>query len=112
MATAVIAFYNSSAQDETTNQWATFPSVAKAASISGFADNIYNSLPECARPCVEADTGSMSCPYWYIDCLCVVSYRGRPVAECIAENCNDGKVDSAISLALTICSSAGVPSLY
>lgn len=62
LATTVITFYISSAQAETTNQWVTFPSVAKAASINGFADNIYNSLPECTRLCVESDTGSMPCP--------------------------------------------------
>lgn len=60
LATTVITFYISSAQAETTNQCVTFPSVAKAASINGFAYTIYNNLPECARPCVEEDTGCMS----------------------------------------------------
>ncbi|CUM57521.1 unnamed protein product [Debaryomyces tyrocola] len=112
LATAVAAFYISSTQAETKNQWATFPSVARTASINGFADNIYDSLPECARSCVEADTGSTPCPYWDTGCLCVMSNWSGPVAECIAEKCKGDNVDSATSLALSICSSAGVPSPY
>lgn len=112
LTTGLIAFYISSVQAETTNQWATFPSVAKTASINGFADNIYDRLPECAKSCVEADTGSTPCPYWDTGCLCVMSNWSGSVAECIAENCKGDNVDSATSLALSICSSAGVPSPY
>lgn len=39
-----------------------------------------------------------------------MSNWGGPVAECIAENCKGD--DSATSLALSICSSASVPSPY
>lgn len=67
--TVLVTFYMSSAKAETTNQWVTFPSVSTTASINGFADNIYDTLPECALSCVEADTGSTPCLHWDIGCL-------------------------------------------
>ena len=34
------------------NPYATYPSVPKTASINGFADRIYDLLPEWAKPCM------------------------------------------------------------
>ncbi|CUM56031.1 unnamed protein product [Debaryomyces tyrocola] len=98
--------------DTAENPYATFPTVVRTASINGFADKIYSQLPECAKPCVEEDTGSTPCPYWDPGCLCVMSNWGGPVAECIAENCQGDNVVTATSLATSVCSSAGVPSPY
>ncbi|KGU35618.1 hypothetical protein MGM_00621, partial [Candida albicans P75063] len=39
------------------NPYTIYPSVAKTASINGFADRIYDQLPECAKPCMFQNTG-------------------------------------------------------
>ncbi|KAG7192630.1 uncharacterized protein KQ657_001410 [Scheffersomyces spartinae] len=94
------------------DNYATYPSVARSASINGFADKIYADLPSCAQPCVKKSTGSTPCPYWDTGCLCVISSFASAVAECIAENCAGSEVDTATSLAIGICSSAGVANPY
>ena len=109
LATAVVGFYASSINAA---DYETYPTVAHTASINGFADKIYDRLPECAKPCVQQDTGNTPCPYWDPGCLCVMSNWGGPVAECIAENCQGDNVVTATSLATSICSSAGVPSPF
>ncbi|CUM53038.1 uncharacterized protein AC631_05699 [Debaryomyces fabryi] len=98
--------------DTAENPYATYPTVVRTASINGFADKLYDQLPECAKPCVEEDTGITPCPYWDPGCLCVMSNWGGEVAECIAENCQGSEVSTATSLANSVCSSAGVPSPY
>lgn len=103
------AFYAAHAQAA---NYDTYPSVAKTASINGFADPIYSGLPECAKSCVEEDTDSTPCPYWDTGCLCVMSNWGSPVADCIAENCKGNDVSVATSLAMSQCSSAGVGEPY
>ncbi|KAM9923150.1 hypothetical protein OXX59_005348, partial [Metschnikowia pulcherrima] len=90
----------------------TYPSVAKTASINGFADKIYDQLPSCAQSCVRESTSSTPCPYWDTGCLCVISTFASNVADCIAENCQGSDVQSAESLATSICSSAGVDAPY
>ncbi|KAI5954894.1 hypothetical protein KGF54_001455 [Candida jiufengensis] len=90
------------------NPWATYPSVAKTASINGFADKIYDQLPSCAQPCVKKDTKVTPCPYWDTGCLCVMPNFAGPIGECIASNCIGNEVKIATSLATSICSSAGV----
>ncbi|GEQ69469.1 hypothetical protein JCM33374_g3141 [Metschnikowia sp. JCM 33374] len=90
----------------------TYPSVAKTASINGFADKLYGNLPACAQQCVKQSTSSTPCPYWDAGCLCVMSNFGSAVANCIAQNCQGADVGSAESLATSVCSSAGVPSPY
>ena len=109
LATAVVGFYASSINAA---DYETYPTVAHTASINGFADKIYDRLPECAKPCVQQDTGNTPCPYSDPGCLCVMSNWGGPVAECIAENCQGDNVVTATSLATSICSSAGVPSPF
>ena len=109
LATTVVVFYASSINAA---DYGTYPTVAHTASINGFADKIYDRLPECAKPCVEEDTGITPCPYWDPGCLCVMSNWGGEVAECIAENCQGSEVSTATSLATSVCSSAGVPSPY
>ncbi|KAI5951188.1 hypothetical protein KGF54_004262 [Candida jiufengensis] len=90
------------------NPYATYPSVARTASINGFADRIYDQLPECAKPCMFQNTGITPCPYWDTGCLCIMpSFQGL-VGSCIAENCYGSEVLDARSLATSICSSAGV----
>lgn len=92
----------------TTNPYATYPSVAHTASINGFADRIYGQLPQCAKSCVTRSTSSTPCPYWDTGCLCVMTPWANPVANCIAELCRGFDVVSATSLAISLCSSAGV----
>lgn len=70
LATAVVGFYASSINAA---DYETYPTVAHTASINGFADKIYDRLPECAKPCVQQDTGNTPCPYWDPGCLCVMS---------------------------------------
>ena len=53
------------------NPYTIYPSVAKTASINGFADRIYDQLPECAKPCMFQNTGVTPCPYWDTGC-CVL----------------------------------------
>lgn len=105
------ALYLVSAADSD-NPYATYPLVAHTASINGFADKIYGSLPSCAQPCVKEDTGSTPCPYWDTGCLCVMQNWSGEVADCIAENCKGKEVEIATSLATSLCSNAGVWSPY
>ncbi|RLV90327.1 putative GPI-anchored protein 7 [Spathaspora sp. JA1] len=95
-----------SAEDE--NPYSTFPSVARTASINGFADRIYDQLPACAQPCVREGTDKTPCPYWDTGCLCVMPQFAGPIANCIADNCKGAEVLSADSLATSLCSAAGV----
>ncbi|GBL51808.1 hypothetical protein CAJCM15448_40820 [Candidozyma auris] len=90
------------------NPWATYPSVAKTASINGLADPIYDKLPECAKSCFAADVSSTPCPYWDTGCLCVMQPWSGPVAGCIADNCKGNDVVVATSLAVSQCSKVGV----
>ncbi|CAI5759635.1 unnamed protein product [Candida verbasci] len=90
------------------NPYETYPSVPRTASINGFADRIYDQLPACAQPCVKESTSSTPCPYWDTGCLCVIPAFTSAVGECIAENCSGEDVTNAESLAVSICSSAGV----
>ncbi|EGW30640.1 uncharacterized protein SPAPADRAFT_62500 [Spathaspora passalidarum NRRL Y-27907] len=90
------------------NPYATYPSVAKTATINGFADKIYDQLAPCARECVKQDTGSTPCPYWDTGCLCVMPQFAGPIADCIAKNCKGSDVAGATELATSLCSSAGV----
>lgn len=92
----------------TSNPYATYPSVAKTASINGFADRIYDDLPACAQPCMHQDTRITPCPYWDTGCLCVMPHFGGRIGECVASACRGQDVLVATSLAVSICSSAGV----
>ncbi|KAI5970506.1 hypothetical protein CANMA_000415 [Candida margitis] len=92
----------------TTNQWATYPSIAKTASINGFADSIYDLVPSCAQDCLKESTGSTPCPYWDAGCLCVMPQFAGAIGDCVAQNCQGSQVVSFESLATSICSSAGV----
>ena len=47
-----------SATSDGTNAYTAYPSVAKTASINGFADKIYDQLPECAKECVKQSTSN------------------------------------------------------
>ena len=90
------------------NPYTIFPSVAKTASINGFADRIYDQLPECAKECVKQSTSSTPCPYWDTGCLCVMPQFAGAVGNCVAKNCKGKEVGSVESLATSIYSSAGV----
>ncbi|KAI5970507.1 hypothetical protein CANMA_000416 [Candida margitis] len=93
---------------EAENPYATFPSVARTASINGFADRIYDQLPECAKACMFESTGSTPCPYWDTGCLCVMPQFGGAIGQCVADNCQGDAIGSVEYLATSICSSAGV----
>ena len=43
--------------------------VPKTASINGFADPIYDLLPDCAKECVKFSTSNTPCPYWDTGCF-------------------------------------------
>ncbi|EGW35576.1 uncharacterized protein SPAPADRAFT_133039, partial [Spathaspora passalidarum NRRL Y-27907] len=90
----------------TNNPYSTFPSVVKTATINGFADKIYDDLPECAKPCMTQDVGR--CPYWDTGCLCVMGTFANPLADCVADECKGKDVVTATSLAYSVCSAAGV----
>ncbi|CAX41906.1 cell surface antigen, putative [Candida dubliniensis CD36] len=90
------------------NPYTVFPSVAKTASINGFADRIYDQLPECAKECVKQSTSNTPCPYWDTGCLCVMPQFGGAVGNCVAKNCKGKDVGSVESLATSLCSAAGV----
>lgn len=85
----------------------TYPSVAHTASINGFADPIYGQLPECAKECVELDTGNTPCPYWDPGCLCYMPQWSGEVGSCFAEKCSGDDVKKATSLAYGICDKVG-----
>lgn len=89
------------------NPYATYPSVARSASINGFADPIYGQVPECAKECLKKDTSVTPCPYWDPGCLCVIPTFAGAVAECIAQNCQGDLVQLATDLAVGLCNSVG-----
>ncbi|KGU03962.1 hypothetical protein MEQ_04922, partial [Candida albicans P87] len=90
------------------NPYTIYPSVAKTASINGFADRIYDQLPECAKPCMFQNTGVTPCPYWDTGCLCIMPTFAGAIGSCIAEKCKGQDVVAATSLGTSICSVAGV----
>ncbi|KAM9935928.1 hypothetical protein OXX80_004512 [Metschnikowia pulcherrima] len=90
------------------SQWDTYPSVAKTASINGFADPIMSNLPTCAQDCVSFSVSNTPCPYWDTGCLCVMPQWSGEVAECIISKCSEASdVASATSAAYSLCSSVG-----
>lgn len=90
------------------NQWATYPSVPKTATINGFADPVFDSLPECAQPCVKESVSSTPCPYWDTGCLCVMTTWSSKVTECYAENCSGADAQKAYDASVQVCKNAGV----
>lgn len=89
------------------DEWSTYPSVPHTASINGFADPIYEDLPECARQCVELSTKNTPCPYWDTGCFCVMPQWSGIVGSCIAESCRGDEVAKATSLAYSLCTKVG-----
>lgn len=89
------------------NNWATYPQVPKTASINGFADPIIDFLPDCAKECVKFSTGNTPCPYWDTGCFCVMPQWAGLVGQCVAEKCKGKDVQSATSLATSLCSKVG-----
>ncbi|KAF3985947.1 hypothetical protein FT663_04145 [Candidozyma haemuli var. vulneris] len=90
------------------NQWATYPSVPHTATINGFADPVFDSLPECAKPCVDESTSSTPCPYWDTGCLCVMTTWSSKVTNCYAEKCSGSDAQKAFDASVQICKNAGV----
>ncbi|CAI5760128.1 unnamed protein product [Candida verbasci] len=95
-------------EDEEENPYATYPSVARTASINGFADLIYDQMPDCAKACMYANTGVTPCPYWDTGCLCIMPDFVGEIAQCVAESCRGQDVNDVRSLATSQCSRAGV----
>lgn len=87
--------------------WATYPSVPKTATINGFSDPIKSLLPECASLCADFSTGNTPCPYWDTGCLCVMPQWSGQVAACIVESCSASDVALATALAYSLCSKVG-----
>lgn len=92
------------------NPYTQYPSVAKTATINGFADPIYNQVPSCAQDCLKEnkDTGNTPCPYWDTGCLCIMPQFANKVADCIAKGCSGGDVKQATDAAYGACQKAGV----
>ncbi|CAN3500477.1 hypothetical protein DICA1_C06106 [Diutina catenulata] len=92
------------------NPYSNFPSVAKTATLNGFADPIYPNLAPCAQKCLEdnKDTGKTPCPYWDTGCLCVMPQFANPIADCIAAQCVNSDVKQMSDAAVNACSAAGV----
>lgn len=93
-----------------TNPWATYPSVARTATINGFVDRIYDALPQCGKDCVKShgSTANTPCPYWDPGCLCVMPQYGGPIAQCFIDNCKALEIQVATSAATSVCSVMGV----
>ena len=91
----------------TASSSASRPTLARTATINGFADPIYDRLPTCAKGCMDAPVGF--CPYWEPGCLCVMTFFGDPIAQCWAENCVGEDIVVAASLATSVCHSIGAP---
>lgn len=87
--------------------WDTYPSVPQTASINGFSDNVKSKFPTCAVDCADFSTSNTPCPYWDTGCLCVMPQWSGQVASCIAESCTGKDVESATSLAFSLCSKVG-----
>lgn len=87
--------------------YATYPKVPKTATINGFADPILDFLPECAKECVKFSTGNTPCPYWDTGCFCVMPQWAGLVGQCVAEKCKGNDVESATSLATSLCGKVG-----
>ena len=81
-----------SATSDGTNAYTAYPSVAKTASINGFADKIYDQLPECAKECVKQSTSNTPCPYWDTGCLCVMPQFGGAIGDCVAKTVREKKL--------------------
>ncbi|KAG7665580.1 uncharacterized protein J8A68_000982 [[Candida] subhashii] len=96
------------ADEEEENPYATYPSVARTATINGFADPVYDSLPSCAQPCVDQNTGLTPCPYWDTGCLCIMPQFANLIGNCIAESCKGNDVAVATEAATAVCAAAGV----
>lgn len=94
--------------------WSTYPSVVKTATINGFADPVYSNVPSCAQQCLTENesTDSTPCPYWDTGCLCMMSQFEGPIAECVASACQGSDVAVFTNAATSVCSSAGVNSPY
>lgn len=113
IAIASLASLTQAATTTTTNPYATYPSVAKTASINGFADPMISAgAPACAKPCLGQSTGVTPCPYWDTGCLCVIPAFANAVADCVAKSCKGSDVKLVTSLAQSVCSKAGVPNPY
>ncbi|KAM9918512.1 hypothetical protein OXX59_008606, partial [Metschnikowia pulcherrima] len=100
---------SSSSSTQTT---ATTTAVARTATINGFADAVYDYIPECAKACVAQDTSSTRCPYWEMGCLCVWTPWSSLVGECVAESCKGADVAQFTSAATSACRSYTVPAPY
>lgn len=85
----------------------TYPKVPKTASINGFADPIYDLLPDCAKECVKFSTSNTPCPYWDTGCFCVMPQWAGLVGQCVAQKCKGEDVASARFLATSLCSVVG-----
>ncbi|SGZ48175.1 CIC11C00000001863 [Sungouiella intermedia] len=81
----------------------------RTATINGFADPIYDRLPECAKECVDQPVSF--CPYWEPGCLCVTNFANL-VAQCYVESCVGNDIVVAVSLANSVCAWVGVPTPY
>ena len=69
-----------------TSSSSTTSTFIRTASINGFADKLYDQLPECAKPCMFQNTGITPCPYWDAGCLCVMPQFAGAIGSCVADS--------------------------
>lgn len=86
--------------------FATFPKVPKTYTINGFADPVYDAIPECAKECVSFENPTI-CPTFDSGCFCVMTNWNALVAECLVKNCAGDDIVQATSAITSMCNRVG-----
>ncbi len=104
--TAAECFSTASYSSVTFGNYGKVPSFPKTVEYNGFAENIVDCLPECAKSCVEIPDDTV-CPDYDVGCLCFFPAFNDRVASCWAESCSGTDVMAATNDAINICNFAG-----
>lgn len=88
------------------DDFATYPKVPKSYTINGFADPVYDAIPECAKECVSFKNPTI-CPTFDSGCFCVMPNWNALVAECLVNKCSGKDVVQATSAITSMCNRVG-----
>lgn len=88
------------------DNFATYPKVPKSYTINGFADPVYDAIPECAKECVSYKNPTI-CPTFDSGCFCVMPNWNALVAECLVNKCSGKDVVQATSAITSMCNRVG-----
>lgn len=88
------------------DDFATYPKVPKSYTINGFADPVYDAIPECAKECVSYKNPTI-CPTFDSGCFCVMPNWNALVAECLVNKCSGKDVVQATSAITSMCNRVG-----